>query len=131
MTMGLGSRMWWRRKGRGDVGQRGERAAEKHLKGLGYKILECNLRVGRNEIDLLALEGDTLVFVEVRTRTSPDPVLPEDSVGPEKQRQLRKAARGYCATLDRDDLYMRFDVVSVLMPPGGEVVITLFRDAFQ
>jgi Holliday junction resolvase-like predicted endonuclease len=58
-------------------------------------------------------------------------VLPEDTVGPEKQRHLRKAARRYCATLERDDLYMRFDVVSVLMPPGEEVVITLFRDAFQ
>ena len=45
-----------------DVGRRGERIAEKHLKHLGYPILERNLRVGRNEIDLLALDGDTLCF---------------------------------------------------------------------
>ena len=53
--------MWWRGKEE-DVGRRGERIAEKHLKRLGYTILERNLRVGRNEIDLLALGGDTLSF---------------------------------------------------------------------
>lgn len=122
--------MWWRRK-EVDIGQRGERLAEKHLKRLGYKILERNLRVGRNEIDLLALDGDTLVFVEVRSRTSRAPVSPEESVGPGKQAHLRKAARKYVATLGRDDLYMRFDVVSVVLPVGAPAEITVYRDAFQ
>lgn len=122
--------MWWGRK-RDDLGKRGERTAEKHLKRLGYKILERNLRVGRNEIDLLALDGDTLVFVEVRSRTSDEPVSPVDSVGPRKQAHLRKAARRFVATLDRDDLYMRFDVVGVLLPVGGTEEITVYRNAFQ
>ena len=77
------------------LGQRGEDAAARYLKRQGYRILERNRVLGRNEIDIIALEGDTIAFVEVRTRKSKSGVLPEDTVGPAKQRQIRRAAKRY------------------------------------
>jgi putative endonuclease len=122
--------MWWRSEPR-PLGQRGEEYAANYLKRAGYAILGRNLRLGRNELDILARDGDTVVFVEVRSRASNEPVPPEDTINPEKRRRLRAAARYYLSRHQEPDTYYRFDVVSVVIPEKGKPVITLYRDAFQ
>lgn len=122
--------MWWRRKPR-TFWQRGEDLAAKRLRQEGYTILDRNVRLGRFEIDIVAREGDTLIFAEVRTRSAEDPVPPEDSIGPLKRHHLLTAARLYLARLCDDTPYYRFDVVSVVIPGRGKPQITLLRDAFQ
>lgn len=113
------------------LGQRGEDAAARYLKRQGYRILERNRVLGRNEIDIIAREGDTIAFVEVRTRKSKSGVLPEDTVGPAKQRQIRRAAKRYIDRYGDESLYYRFDIVAIIMPDDGAPEITLYRDAFR
>lgn len=125
--------MWWRRRiNRAlPLGPRGEAEAERFLKKHGYKILGRNLRFGHLELDILARDGDTVVFVEVRSRASADEVPPEDTVGPIKRKRLRAAAESYIARNYTPDTYYRFDVVSVLIPPDPEPLkITHYVDAF-
>ena len=116
---------------RRDVGKRGETVAARFLRRHGYKILERNAKQGRYEIDLIAQEGDTLCFVEVRSRQCADPVPPEDTVNPIKQRHIIAGARYYLAGLGEPEVYCRFDVVAVVFPERGRPSITLYRDAFQ
>ena len=113
------------------LGTRGEKLAVKALKRAGYKILDRNVRLGRYELDIIAGEGDTIAFVEVKTRRTADPVDPGDNVGPAKQRHIVSAARRYIADRDDPALYYRFDVVSVVVPEKGKPEITIYRDAFQ
>lgn len=120
---------WWPE--RLPLWRRGERAAAWHLRLRGYRILGRNLRFGHQELDILAKRGDTVVFVEVRTRASADPIPPEDSITPAKRRHLRAAARQYLARHESPDLYYRFDVIGVVMPPSGKTQITHIPDAFR
>ncbi len=120
--------MWWQRKPK-PLWIRGEDAAARFLKRAGYRILDRNVRLVRNEIDLIAQDGDTIVFVEVRTRATLDDVPPEDTIGPVKQAHLRQAARHYLMRHGREHYY-RFDVVAIIMPERGKPVITHYPDAF-
>lgn len=79
------------------IGRRGERAAETHLRKQGFRILDRNWRSGRYEIDLVARKGDTLHFVEVKTRKSGSLTTPEQAVTREKFDALCMAARAYLA----------------------------------
>src|SRR5271167_661654 len=74
------------------LGRRGERAAEKYLRRSGYRIVARNFRAARAEIDLVAMDGDVLVFVEVKTRRSRGAGAPEEAVDERKQKQIRRAA---------------------------------------
>lgn len=120
---------WWKRDPK-PLGRRGEDAAARFLKKQGYRILERNRYLGKNEIDIIAREGDTIAFVEVRTRKVLDGVPPIDTVGPRKQAHIRRAAERYIARHGDPETYYRFDVVSVILPDGGAPTITLYRDAF-
>ena len=71
------------------LGREGERLAAEYLEKKGYKVVASRFRLFHGEIDLIAWDGDTLVFVEVKARTSDDFGLPEESVTPAKQRQRR------------------------------------------
>ena len=122
--------MWWRPEAPRPLGQRGEDAAVRYLKRAGYKILERNRFLGRYEIDIIAREGDTIAFVEVRTRASLDAIPPEDTIGPKKQHRIRQAAQRYIDAANDESTYYRFDVVSVIMPEKEKPVIKLIRDAF-
>ncbi|MBI2434817.1 MAG: YraN family protein [Candidatus Hydrogenedentes bacterium] len=115
---------------RADVWVRGEDAAARYLKKRRYKILARNVRCGRNEIDIIARTGDTVVFVEVRTRMQEDGILPEDTVTATKQAHLRAAARWYLARNQEPDTYYRFDVVAIILPPQGNPRITHYESAF-
>ena len=110
--------------------QKGEDLAARHLRKLGFKILDRNVRLGRNEVDIIARDGDTIVFVEVRTRQTADPVPPEDTVGPVKQRHLRAAAAWYISRNAEPGVYYRFDVVAIILPEQGKPIISYFPNAF-
>lgn len=122
--------MFWRRKPL-SFGERGEQLAAKALKKAGYKILERNAKLGRYEIDIIAREGDTVAFVEVKTRRTGDPIRPEDNVGRTKQRHIANAADLWIRRHGDDRTYYRFDIVSVVLPDDGPSEIEIFREAFQ
>lgn len=115
---------------RDTLGDRGENLAAKHLRDLGYKILLRNYRCGAGEIDIIARDGNTLVFVEVKTRTNDDP-MPEDQVNSVKQHQLTKAAKVYLARYGTPQPPARFDVVAIIWPDGRDPRIRHTPDAFE
>src|SRR5690349_21031165 len=79
----------------GTLGQQGEAAAARYLRRLGYKILVRGDRVQLGELDLVAVDGRTLVFIEVKTRRSTDQGEPYDAVDQSKQRRITRLALGY------------------------------------
>jgi putative endonuclease len=113
-----------------DLGRRGEQLAAEHLLANGYKLVASNFRlpVGRNlrgavvraEIDLVAYDGQTVCFVEVKTRASDRFAAPEANVDLRKQRQVTRAARAYRRMLGLTAAPYRYDVVSVLLPPPDD-----------
>ena len=110
-------------------GRAGEDAAEKLLRGIGWRILERNWRRGRYELDLVCEDGDELVFVEVRTRAEGGLVSPAESVTPAKQRSLIRAARAYLAARQAWERGCRFDVVCVTV--GAGIRTEHIRHAFE
>jgi len=121
---------WFQRRTK-SLGERGEDAAAKYLKRDGFSILARNVKLGRYEIDIIAREGDTVAFVEVKTRASDDFAQPEINVDYRKRQHIRRAARIYIAEHGDDETYYRFDIASVLLPEGGTPEVTLYRNAFQ
>ena len=114
------------------LGRRGENAAVWHLRRRGYRILERNARFGEYEIDVIARRGDTVCFVEVKTRAGDDYALPEESVTRTKRRHIRQAAHRYIArTGSGSGLYYRFDVASVVISERGKASVTLYPNAFD
>lgn len=113
------------------LGLRGERLAARYLRRRGLKILGRNVRCGKEEIDLIALDDDTVAFVEVRTRMSDDPIPPEDTVNHGKQQRLKRAAAWYKARHGRREWSYRYDIVAVVLAPGARPVIRHHADAFR
>lgn len=111
-----------------DLGARGEQLAAHFLVRNGYRILARNWRCGRLEIDIIARDADTVVFAEVKTRTSYYAGPPEAFVTREKQRNIVKAAQGYLS-LTRITAEARFDIISVVPASSGHQ-ITHIKDAF-
>jgi putative endonuclease len=112
------------------LGKRGEDLALRFLKRNGYKIIEQNYVCKMGEMDIIAQEKDTLVFVEVKTRTSMVFGPPQLAVNPTKQMQLSKVALNFLKEKKREDVKARFDVVAIVLRPTGEE-IELIRDAFD
>ena len=111
-------------------GREGELAAYRHLRKLGYTVVARNYRPRdrSGEIDLVAWDGPTLAFIEVKTRSSEDFGSPESAVDGEKRRRLIRAAGDYLRRARLDPGCARFDVVSVIWGPAVE--IRLEKDAF-
>ena len=113
-----------------ELGERGESLAREHLERAGYRIVAANfsLPVGRNtrdmivnaEIDLVAYDGGTLCFVEVKTRASDEIASPQMNVDLRKRRQIARAARAYRRMFGLLDAPYRYDVVSVIAKPGDD-----------
>ena len=116
-------------RGQGALGRRGERAAEKHLRRNGYRIVARNFRAAGAEIDLVAIDGDTLVFVEVKTRRSRVAGAPEEAVDERKQKRMRRAAEVFARRYRADEFEMRFDIVAI-DASGKRLEIELLRNAF-
>jgi putative endonuclease len=96
----------------------GEQAAKKHLRKRGLKFLTANFRSARGEIDLVCRDGDCLVFVEVKTRSSEDWTRPAASVDARKRRLLSQTALDYLALIGHPPVKIRFDIVEVLLSDG-------------
>lgn len=111
-----------------DLGKEGEEMALKHLRGLGYEILETNWRFGREEVDIIARDGMMLVIVEVKTRATNWFGEPEFTVNKAKQRILVRAAEAYILKNDIN-LETRFDIISVIISPQRKTVHHI-EDAF-
>jgi putative endonuclease len=119
------------------LGARGEQLAAELLLREGYRLVMTNFTtpVGRNsrgvqvtgEIDIVALEGETLCFVEVKTRRSDEIAGPLANVDLRKQRQIARTARVYRQIFSLPDMQYRFDVVSVLLEKGLAPRLELFR----
>lgn len=117
------------KKSKRKIGDLGEDVAENFLKQQGYVIIEKNFYYQHGEIDIIAKEGETLVFVEVKSRRSERFGKPEESVTPKKQELLRRTAEGYVESNNLTNIDCRFDVVSVLMKEG-KAECSLLKDCF-
>lgn len=110
-------------------GRRSERLAAEYLKRSGYRILETNYRCGVGEIDIIAIERGTLVFVEVKARSSARFGSPKGAVTPAKQRKISMAALDYLKRVGRTGAKARFDVVAI-DTAAGRMDIEVVRNAF-
>jgi len=113
------------------LGLRGEAAAEATLRKAGFEILGRRFRARAGEIDIIAQEGEILVFVEVKTRRCLEHGSPSEAVNPRKRARLALAAQVYLHLRGLDDRVCRFDVVEVLEPSGRTLEVRHLRDAFR
>ncbi|NOX58400.1 MAG: YraN family protein [Planctomycetes bacterium] len=113
-----------------DLGAHGEKLARKFLKRLGYRILKTNYWCPLGELDIVAADGDTIVFIEVKTLRSDQAADPEVSVNWGKRCKITKVARYFIAQTNSHALAARFDVIAVVVPETGKPTLTHFIDAF-
>ena len=121
-----------------ELGKLGEAYAAAYLEQRGYRLVAANftLPVGRNlhgavvstEIDLIRYDGDTLCFIEVKTRASDWFAPPQINVDLRKRRQVARAARAYRRLFELDDQPYRYDVVTVVLPDDSTPRIELIRN---
>jgi len=122
----------------GQRGRHGEQLARSFLRQLGLKVLAANYRCPAGEVDLIALDAsthktldcDTLVFVEVKTRSPGQLTSPESAVDDAKRNQMRKVARYYQSARSAHDLAVRFDVIAIVLDPAGQAEIKHIPGAF-
>jgi putative endonuclease len=110
-------------------GSRGEDLAAEYLERNGYEILDRNYRFERGEVDLIAKDGDELVFIEVKARRSDAFGLPEDAITPQKEEQIKRVAEGYLFERQIENQACRFDVVAITYNQG-KADIRVIRNAF-
>ncbi|QXE90620.1 YraN family protein [Geomonas subterranea] len=115
----------------GSVGGTGESIAATFLKGQGFKIVECNFRCPCGEIDIVARDGRTIVFVEVKCRKNDNYGPPQLAVTPFKQRQISKAALVWLSRKKLYDAEARFDVVAIMLHEHDLPDIEHIRNAFD
>ena len=114
------------------LGAIGEDAAMRVLRRRGYRIRDRNVRCPMGELDLVAEEGSTLVFLEVKTRSTSDYGSPFEAISPFKQHRLQRLAVYYLATRRLMDRPCRFDAVSVCVDSAGRIqAVELLVDAFE
>jgi putative endonuclease len=113
------------------LGDKGERLAVRHLKRLGYKILARKSRSRIGEIDIIALDGECLVFVEVKTRSTHAAGHPAEAITFEKRRQLTRAALAWLKRAGQLDHKARFDVIAITWQEGAEPVVEHYQNAFE
>ena len=117
---------------RGLLGSKGERRAAAFLRKKGLRIVGRSVSSRCGEIDLIALDGDTIVFVEVRTRRSLEAGHPAESVTVEKQARVTRAALSYLKQHRLWNRRTRFDVVAIIWPEGvREPQIEHYLNAFE
>ncbi|MDX1601075.1 MAG: YraN family protein [Anaerolineales bacterium] len=103
------------------LGAWGERQAERHLKQAGYRILDRNWRVAVGELDIIAEHESTLVFVEVKARSTDSYGLPEEALTARKRRRLQRAAWTYLEETDQLQADWRIDVIALVRESDGNV----------
>ena len=113
------------------LGDEGERIAARHLKKLGYRILARQARSKLGEIDLVALDGDTIVFVEVKSRRDQRDGSPSEAVDRHKQIKLTQLALAWLKKRNLLGHRTRFDVVAIRWDTNGQPVVTHYKSAFD
>jgi putative endonuclease len=111
------------------LGKKGEAAAAEFLKGKGYRILRTNYRTPLGEIDIIAKDGEVVVFVEVKTRADDSFGHPYEAVTSRKREKMRRVALCFLKGLKKE-VPARFDVLSIRVE-GGQSIITHIADAFD
>ncbi|GFO70162.1 UPF0102 protein [Geomonas limicola] len=119
------------KRGNSSFGEQGESIAATYLQGQGFTIVERNFRCVCGELDIIAREGRTIVFIEVKCRNNEKYGPPQLAVTPFKQRQISKAALVWLAKKKLYDAEARFDVVAIVARKGEVPVIEHIRDAFE
>jgi len=128
MAEGSPRKPWWRRW----FGTRSERAASRFLKQLGYRVLARNYRCAFGEIDLVAIDGGCIVFIEVRSTEQPEIEAPAASVNDAKQRQLTRLALMFLKQYRLLGRAARFDVLALSWPTGQRwPTIKHYKHAFD
>lgn len=117
---------WWNLL----FGSRGERLAARLLKQKGFRILARNCRSRFGELDLIARDGDTIVFVEVKTRSQSETGRPEDAITEHKRRQMTRAALAWLHKNRLDNHRCRFDVIAIVWGEG-EPQVDHYMGAFD
>ena len=117
------------RRARIVLGAHGERLAVRRMRRDGYRIIARNFRAAGAEVDVIAMDRDTLVFVEVKTRAGVGAGRPEESVHGLKQHRIRRAAAAFAHARGMDNHPMRFDVVAISRP-GRRWQVEIIKDAF-
>ncbi len=98
------------------TGSLGESLAVKFLLGKGYEVIETNVRILKlGEIDIVAREKETVVFVEVKTRRCLDFGLPQEAVTHRKQEKIKRCAYAYLKKINKENSFFRFDVIAIQM----------------
>lgn len=114
-----------------ELGRKGERAAVRFLKNRGYEILETNWVCFAGEADIIALDGSTLCFVEVKARTGVQKGFPSEAVNAKKRDRYEKIAACYLQTYHKTELSVRFDVISILVLSDNHAFLRLHTNAFS
>ncbi|MBX3739576.1 MAG: YraN family protein [Akkermansiaceae bacterium] len=113
------------------MGAFGEKVAAAWLRADGSKILARNFRArGGGEVDIVARDGNLLLFVEVKTRREGSPIRPYDAVDATKRKLIERGANAWLTRLGRRDLPWRFDVMEVHLADGERPRVNRIRDAF-
>ena len=118
---------WWRRVI--PFGRRSEIDGAGYLRSIGFRVIASGYRTRAGEVDLIAWDGDDLVFVEVKSLHSNAP--PEGAVGRRKQQRVMRAAKSYVAQYRLHTAPYRFDILAVSVLPGQKPVFRLLRQAFH
>lgn len=114
-----------------EIGKRGESAAARYLEMRGYEVIERNWTCPAGEADIIALDGCTLVFVEVKTRTSLEKGFPSEAVTPEKRARYEKIACWFLRDNDYVDVPVRFDIIALVVVASDRAIVRHYRDAFN
>ena len=120
-----------RKGGNSSLGEMGESIAATFLKGAGFAIVERNFRCVCGELDIIARDGRTIVFIEVKCRNNESYGPPQLAVTPFKQRQVSKAALVWLSKRRLYDCEARFDVVAIVLHEGDLPEIEHIRNAFD
>lgn len=116
-----------------ELGKKGERAAAEFLKRQGFELVEQNWKCSYGEVDIVALDGVQLVFVEVKTRKSLKAGIPEEAITPAKQKRYLKCARVYSTRNEQGLEFesIRFDAVAIYALNDERALLRYVRDAFR
>ncbi len=114
-----------------NIGKQGEDYAASYLQRCGYTIITRNYRKRIGEVDIIARDDDTIVFVEVKTRRTHSFGSPFEAVDARKQRQLSKIAQQYLLSHDLTSSPARFDVIAITMTQNNRPEIELITNAFE
>lgn len=111
------------------LGQFGEAMAQQHLRQRGYVILAQNWLCRQGELDIIAMDGETIVFVEVKTRHSDDTALAFAAITPTKRERLLAAAHHFLIAHECDEMLWRVDAIAIVLPKNGKPVLEHVEDA--